>query len=573
MYMSVYLSPMELWQDFDQSLTNPEINIVREYTEGDLTTRELYFTAWRTPAGSVRVFARFCFNHRLLNERFYGRAPVAVIMGGLRTGKSDEIHDYILAELEGVSTFTFDYYGVTPDKPRYTLYPDDLKFANFYLNYIGKESALGLVKSDPKNTAWYIWTALARKSITMLGSFDEVNPDRIGILGVKTGGKLAWILSAVDSRVRAAVTLFNCGWQGYEQLYNRNKSSGTIELNEERAVYLASLSTQSYAPFVKAPLLALISTNDYEKTFDRSFDTFTRVPEELDAVLAVEVHTNKEIPFADRSLIRVWLAKYLLSEDITIPSPPKIKLRASGGKLYIDIIGDLSEDIKSVTVYQSNETSDPADRNWTVIPHDSVGDGEYLAVGKVIDTSEYFFCFATVTYNTQLKASSNLAAVIPDKLGITVPNLKASRLLFDITTGASGFAVINSGELFRTGEEIAVSKGPLNLSGVQALRGDLATYRPSDPAFKAYDDDRLQVGFFSPRAQSVTIMAREHTDNTYTAYYCTVSAVGGELWDKMTLPPQEFKSNDNTALESFENVVLLSFAASDVLLVNSILWV
>ena len=88
--------------------------------------------------------------------------------------------------------------------------------------------------------------------------------------------------------------MFNSGWLGYDFLYKKGEEAD-IEISEERSLYLAALSTQSYAPLVKTPILVTLSTNEYDSTFDRAFDTYSRIPKNTVSMLSVIPYSDKEI--------------------------------------------------------------------------------------------------------------------------------------------------------------------------------------------------------------------------------------------------------------------------------------
>jgi len=47
----------------------------------------------------------------------------------------------------------------------------------------------------PRINTWYLWTRISRRAVTYLRQQEEVDPDRIGTLGISMGGTLMWNLA------------------------------------------------------------------------------------------------------------------------------------------------------------------------------------------------------------------------------------------------------------------------------------------------------------------------------------------------------------------------------------------
>ncbi|HEY8443927.1 MAG TPA: hypothetical protein VIL24_03935 [Clostridia bacterium] len=563
--MGELISPIELWKDFNPNLDDEDINIISEKDSGDgYICRQMYFTAYQTPGGKVRAFAQFyCDKNTVKNTK---KAPVIFFLGS--TVRFYQTLKFIKNRLKGVSVFTIDYLGYNKNYDRYTIYPKCLEYANFEK----AQEILNTVKDSPKDTPWYIWTAMARRALTLLERIPEVDSKKIAVLGIKTGANLAWKIGATDNRACCIVSMFNTGWLGYDFLYKKSAETDQ-EIPEERSLYLAALSTQSYAPFVKTPILVTLSTNDSDATFDRAFDTYARIPENTVSMLSVIPYSDKEIFFEYNDTIINWLKNYLFDAEFYHPYQPELAIKNQDNKLLIEIKADNSIPIKEIRLYQATETPDPSVRNWFRLNCEDKGGGIYSAAAEILDVNEYCFAFANVFYDDYI-ISSTLHACIPSELKITSANIKASRLVYDSSMGLDCFTVTNVNELFHHGPELAVQKGALDMTGVRALMGDLATFKIGDPRFKGYEEDQLQIGYYSPIDQNITIALRNYqSDRCEFDYFYTFKVEGAEIWDKITLSASEFKNEDGAMLKSFENAVLLYIKSEGELLINNILWV
>jgi len=93
------------------------------------------------------------------------------------------------------------------------------------------------------DTCWDIW-----RTIDYLQSRDDVDPDKIGMVGVSMGGIETWLAGAVDERVKVAVPAIsvasarwmidNDGWQGASQMtapaHEQAAISGQAESGQDR---------------------------------------------------------------------------------------------------------------------------------------------------------------------------------------------------------------------------------------------------------------------------------------------------------------------------------------------------
>ena len=110
---------------------------------------------------------------------------------------------------------------------------------------------------------------------SLLRSFPEVDPKRLGITGISWGGYLSSIAASVDPRFRFAVPVYGCGFLGEDSLWvptfqklGREKEKKWLELWDP-SVYLSR---------AKMPFLWVTGTNDVGYPLD-SFQKTYRLPQ------------------------------------------------------------------------------------------------------------------------------------------------------------------------------------------------------------------------------------------------------------------------------------------------------
>ena len=110
---------------------------------------------------------------------------------------------------------------------------------------------------------------------SLIRSFPQVDPDRIGVTGVSWGGYLVCIVAGVDHRFKFAAPVYGCGflgdnsvWLGDFQKMGQDKARKWLQLWDP-AVYL---------PRVRIPMLWVDGSNDFAYPMD-SLQKSYRLPE------------------------------------------------------------------------------------------------------------------------------------------------------------------------------------------------------------------------------------------------------------------------------------------------------
>lgn len=96
-------------------------------------------------------------------------------------------------------------------------------------------------------------------SHTLLLNFPEVDRKRTALTGISWGGVLTCIAASVDSRFRAAVPVYGCGFLGES---GRMKQQLDKLPSSQRDVWLSLYDPSVYLPRAKCPVLFLNGTND-----------------------------------------------------------------------------------------------------------------------------------------------------------------------------------------------------------------------------------------------------------------------------------------------------------------------
>ncbi len=119
---------------------------------------------------------------------------------------------------------------------------------------------------DPVEDQWtYHAVADAVLAHTLIRSFPEVDPERIGVTGISWGGYLTCIVAGVDARFKCACPVYGCGFLGEDSAWlDAFKGMGA----EKSAKWLALWDPSVYLPRVTMPMLWVTGTNDFAYPMD-----------------------------------------------------------------------------------------------------------------------------------------------------------------------------------------------------------------------------------------------------------------------------------------------------------------
>lgn len=146
----------------------------------------------------------------------------------------------------GYAAITMDHHGHYPDRTTQTPNPGPDK--------IGTWGDYQL----PVDEQWY-YHAVAQvvRATSLIGSFPEVNANKIGMMGTSWGGNLTSTVMGIDNRLRWAVPVYGGGY-----LSDSDGSQGTAMTAAKAAVVNANYDGRLYFDNVDFPTLWINGTND-----------------------------------------------------------------------------------------------------------------------------------------------------------------------------------------------------------------------------------------------------------------------------------------------------------------------
>lgn len=129
---------------------------------------------------------------------------------------------------------------------------------------------------QPVTEQWpYHAVASVLRAHSLLRRFPEVDPDRTAVTGISWGGYLTCIVAGVDSRFKAAVPVYGCGFLHDNSVWLDRFAKMSAA---ERERWVSLWDPSRYLPAVTMPILFLNGTNDNAYPLDSYVKSYDLVP-------------------------------------------------------------------------------------------------------------------------------------------------------------------------------------------------------------------------------------------------------------------------------------------------------
>ena len=573
------LTPITLWKDFEINAI-PQAEIVFEKKEGDVEFKKIYLDGRVTSEGQVKIFAILAKNVKSKS------APAVLLVQDFETGMDERIIKDLASR--GYIVLAIDLAGRMEDKENYTVYPEELSYAEYQNAVKGfsiheGESNMGLYdvldEGGVDQTCWYEWTAVCKYALCYLKNLPFVN--RIGGFGIAEAATVLWQVAATENTLDCAVFALNAGWVGYRGI---DKFAGTVEPQFSDNMYkiLAGVEPQAYAMHVKCPVLMLSATNSSQFSCDRAYDTVSRV--ESDVYKAVHYSTNYRdrisgegyqdlLYFFNEILIKGGNGKDALPDEMDI------KCDIVDGRILATVTPDL-KGLKKIRLFVAEETVDPSLRAWKRVSKYQKDKDSYLFEYLPYPESNIVTMFAKADYENGFVIVSNIIAkrFTPEEITgsfkskiIYSSRIKDSDSIFT-AENQSGNDPCHVNIFGR--KRVKVKKGPMGIEGVCCEFG-LLTFKVNASTDKPNDGAMLMFDVYSPENNTVTVKLIADYFGKRTEYQVSSLIRGGEVWYNIKLEQNKFKTAEGMALRSFDKVNAIAFVSDDgkEFIINNALWV
>ncbi|MBR5388014.1 MAG: hypothetical protein IK147_00945 [Clostridia bacterium] len=561
------LTPLALWKDFRVEHT-PTFEIIEEKKAKGVLVSEIYIHGRKTESGQVKIH---CVWARKAKTDV---SPAVIVVSDLKMG-ADRNFAVKLASA-GYVALSVDLGGkISGDdlkKPRYTVYPEDVEYANFN----AAEESKTKIKGEVTGTRWYERGVALRYAIAFLRGQKIVSD--IGAVGVFGGCNYLWYAAAAED-LTCAVFVGNAGWQGYRGICKFDDTPEP-QFSDSALKFLAGIDAQAYATHVKCPTLILSPTNSYEYDMDRASDTVSRINDKLYSALDYSVGGRNEADFYCFNGCMNFLEEFLIKkgDGSSLPKTPTVKCAVKDGRIVLEVTAD-GRNLKTVSAFVAEEEVRPCLRAWEKMGDAGGGkDGVYSFSYTPYCKSGKAFVFARALYENGSAVSS--VVLCRNFTDTETESNGKERVLFSsqLSEDATAFyqAEEGRGEIFglrsEKGKDVSVGSGPMEMHGLCARYGTL-TFKINERKYKPADGSMFMFDVCVRSGENFCVKLVTDYFGEKTEYVAAVKIFGGDIWQNVKLELNNFKTKDGMGIKSYDKIQAVEFSADGEFLVNNFLWV
>ena len=396
--------------------------------------------------------------------------------------------------------------------------------------------------------------------------------------GVRAGGDIAWQLAATCDDLACAIPVCAGGWRAYRGV-NKYGDAPELKMDDERYRFIAGVESQSYAPYVKCPVLMLCSTNDEFFDADRAFDTFSRIASDCDKTFYFAARYNGHIGNTGLKDLELFIGKYLRGREVFIPAPAEIAIdEDADGELVARIRFDRNGEVRYCEVYMAEEMCESAMRDWVRCERkESAGEDEQVFRLNTVHGARRVFAYAKTKYSCGFAVSSKIAVKRLEK--DYANSVERCRILYSSRNGRDSFTVARFDRggtmadcfLQNSLPPVNLMEGPCGIEGIASEYG-LKSFRINDPRYRPSENALLKFDVYAPETTTMQITVRAEKNGRDILYQCNLFLPGCESWTDHVLSAKDFKTDGNRPLAGLSGAKYISFCAEGRFCINNLLW-
>lgn len=504
--------------------------------------------------GSVRIYAQFC------KPKGAEKRPAILLLQDAGALLDRELIDYFVDK--GYAVLSPDYSGkMSSDKEGMlrTIYPQSLDYGNY-------ERARGLYHMhdvSPEETTWVEWTYVALYSIKYLKSRTDIG--NIGVVGVRKGGEIAW-QTMLSPDIKCGIPINAAGWRSFLNIAKFGNNTAH-NLSDDRHRYIAAVEAQSYAPYVKCPVLMLCALRDTEFDCDRAYDTYSRIGNTDGNALVYSSDSGACIGPNGLVDMDLFLEKNLKGREIYIPDTLNVTLTETSEGVKVDVECDKEGILEEAGVFyaEADVMTKSNYREWRCVFKEdgrSVKNGRTSCTIKPFAGASAVFVYAYAKYINGFRVMSKITS---KRLITTNSNAVRSRMLFSgkemDSFSIAAHEKYSVGGIFLEQEAIPkTSVGYAEILGAYSV-GGIKTYKISSPEFIPAENALLEFDVYSKESQELKVSIDvANVALEEERFSCIAYVKGGGKWKRVILKAADFKGESlGKSLQNFYDGSSLSF--------------
>ena len=564
-----FLTPTAIWKGF--KCDGVKADVICKSTVKGLTFTHLRIKGSKTVGGETGIYAVLTHKAQLTIS-----SPAIVLVQDFGRGGDAELTK-VLAEkgytvldvdIAGAAGFNLNKQVAGVEKP-YTVYPESLSYANYDKSSEDKTEIIG----DVRSTCWFEWGRVVRYAIEYLKTQPIIS--KIGVVAIGCAATAVWQTLSSDCGISCAVIVANAGWKGYRGI-DKFGDEKEPQFNDDALKYLAGVEPQAYAAHVKCPLMLVAPTNSPDFDVDRSYDTVSRVSENLYTAVDYSVGGRREISAECMNGALVFLNEFLVKDKACLAGEIAVKSAYEDGVLRVEVMPDKSG-LKNLSVYFAEEELCSALRSWRKVVNSEKSKSGRLFRYTPYKDSEAVTFFARAEYENGLNICSQIYCKKFAAGEKTEFNQHRVFYSSRMSIGTNGFypARENSDGAYVVNTDakavVRIKNGPMDIAGLCCPKGIL-TFKVNAEKYKPLEGAILMLDVFVKSGCDLCVKAITDYFGEKKEYVASVKLFGS-LWQNVKLETNNFKTAEGMSLKTYEKVEALEISADEEFLINNLLWV
>ncbi len=252
--ISSEVGPSPLEQLWSIPTDHVSAHTIRSYTKASIKVEEVYYKSRSYKGKPVKIFGYYCYP----TWQRQNLPAILLVHGG---GGSAHLERSLSWARRGYAVLTIDLPG-----------KGEMRAASRSTGPNMDVSVLLRTKPDLSYNYLIHAVAATRNGITYLAKRKEVDPERIGMVGLSWGGVITLLTNGQDKRLKTAVNVFGagyipegCTWQTWFD---------EVLTKEEVDAWSSFIDPKNFLKTQHAPILFITGTNDhcyYLPTFQKSY--------------------------------------------------------------------------------------------------------------------------------------------------------------------------------------------------------------------------------------------------------------------------------------------------------------
>lgn len=563
------VSAVSLWKKFNlKTPLSPSEWGIEE--KNGVRFSHLAYSGHAAEDGSVRIYARLCYP---VDKK---KTAAVLLLGDVGKPIDEELAEYFLSK--GYAVLMPDYSGkMTGDKEGTfrTIYPPSLEYGNY-------EKAKGLWDMSglsAEQSCWFEWAYVALFSVQYLKSLPNI--ENIGVVGVRTGGDIAW-QTLLSPDVKCGVPINAVGWKSFASLAKFGDETAR-NLSDDQHRYIAAVEAQSYASYVKCPVLMLCALRDNGFDCDRAYDTYSRIGNAYGNALVYSSTSGACLGPNALVDMDLFLERNLKGREIYIPDTLNVALKETEKGLEIEVDCDKEGILEEAGIFyaEADVRTKCAYRDWQLIYKTdgaSVRNGKVTHMVKPFAGATAVFVYGYAKYINGFRVMSKITA---KRLSNTDKNAVKGRMLFSgkemDTFSVAEYKKYAIGEIFMERETVPKkSVGYGGITGAFSV-GGIKTYKISSPTYIPDENALLEFDVYFAQSQGLRVSVEVgEVGKDFERYTCVAQIKGGGKWKRVILKAGDFKGEiSGMQLKTFADGKALAFDCENdgvEFAVTNILW-